>query len=155
MRSFYCELKCRPPDDAYGGKLRTGEQEELIDVLILEVPKLKNSNIEKQWALAQPAVGIADIWNKLQEPEFTDKGINQVFIFTAKPGEPGEAVEPGELIIRLETNKFEDEPSRKLVAPEPTVFKSWQQQLDKQFVKIYGFTIKQWRENNSARELHG
>lgn len=140
-RSFYCELKHRPPDDY------TGEQEELIDVLILEVPKLKNSNLEKQWA-------IADIWNKLQESEFTERGINQVFIFTTKTAKLKQAIEPGDLIIRLETNKFEDEAARKLTAPEPTVFESWQEKVDKQFIKTYGFSIKKWRDNNSAKQLH-
>ena len=86
-RSFYCELKHRPPDD------RTGEQEQLIETLILEVPRLKNSDMERQWA-------IAILWNKLHEPEFKEKGINQVFVFTA---------EFGDLIIRLEANKFDDQ----------------------------------------------
>ena len=127
-RSFYCELKNRFPSD------HTGEHEELIETLILEVPRLKNSDMEKQWAIAQ-------LWNKLHEPEFVEKGVNQVFMFTAQFGE---------LIIRLEVNKFEDEPSKKLEAPEPTVFKSWQQQVEKQFKKSHGITIKQWQHQQGA-----
>lgn len=96
MRSFYCELKHRPPDD------HTTENEELIDVLILKVPRLKNSNMEKQWAITQ-------LWNKLHDPEFIVRNINQVFIFTAQFGE---------LIIRLETNPFQDETDKKLPVPE-------------------------------------
>jgi hypothetical protein len=125
MRSFYCELKHRPPED------RTGEQEELIETLILEVPRLRNSNMERQWAIAQ-------MWNKLHEPEFSEKGINQVFIFTAQFGE---------LIIRLEVNQFEDEPARKLVAPEPSIFEKWQAKVAKQFKKVHGISLEQWQQN--------
>lgn len=66
VREFYCELKHRPPSD------RTGEQEQLIETLVLEVPRLRNSDMERQWAIAQ-------LWNKLHEPEFIEKNINQVF----------------------------------------------------------------------------
>ena len=125
MRSFYCELKHRPPSD------HTGEQEELIETLILEVPRLKDSNMEKQWAIAQ-------MWNELLKPEFTEKGINQVFIFTAQFGE---------LIIRLEVNQFEDEPARKLAAPEPDTFEKWQAKVAKQFKKVHGIDIEQWQQN--------
>jgi hypothetical protein len=125
MREFYCELKHRPPDDS------TGEQEQLIETLILEVPRLRDSAMERQWAIAQ-------VWNKLHDPEFKEKGINQVFIFTAQFGE---------LIIRLEVNKFDDEPARKLSAPDATVFSSWQEKVQKQFKKLYGVSVEQWRKN--------
>lgn len=124
VRSFYCELKHRPPED------KTGEHEELIETLILEVPRLKNSNMEKQWAVAQ-------MWNKLHEPEFVEKAINQVFIFTAQFGE---------LIIRLEVNQFEDEPSKKLVAPDTDVFEKWRQQVEKRFKSLYGVNVSQWQQ---------
>jgi hypothetical protein len=130
MRSFYCELKHRPPSDD------TGEQEELIETMILEVPRLKNSNMERQWAIAQ-------LWNKLHDPEFIQKDINQVFIFTAQFGE---------LIIRLEVNQFEDEPARKLTAPEPSVFEEWQQKVAKQFKKVYGIDINKWQRLEEAYE---
>lgn len=129
-RSFYCELKHRPPDD------NTGDREELIETLILEVPRLKNSNMEKQWAIAQ-------IWNKLHDPEFIQKNINQVFIFTAQFGE---------LIIRLEVNQFDDEPARKLAAPEPNVFEEWQHKVAKQFKKIHGIDINKWQQLEDSYE---
>lgn len=124
LRSFYCELKHRPPED------RTGEQEQLIETLVLEVPKLRDSNMERQWAIAQ-------LWNKLHEPEFKERNINQVFIFTA---------EFGELIIRLEVNKFDDEPARKLTAPDPAVFSNWQQEVKNKFKKLYGVSVEQWKD---------
>ena len=124
MRSFYCELKHRPPSD------RTGELEELIETLILEVPRLKNSSFEKQWAIAQ-------LWNKLHSSEFVARGINQVFMFNSKAEE---------LIIRLEVNPFEDEPARKLTAPETKKFENWQRQVTNQFKKLYGISIEQWQQ---------
>lgn len=56
LRSFFCELKHRPPGD-------DGTNEELIDVLEVHVPRLKNSDMEKQWAFNL-------MWNKLSSPEF-------------------------------------------------------------------------------------
>lgn len=137
MRSFYCELKHRPTDDACGGKLRTGEREQLIETLILEVPRLRDSNMEKQWAMPTASFANAQLWNKLHEPEFIELGINQIFIFTAQFGE---------LIIRLEVNKFDDEPARKLTAPDPTVFTIWQQKVAKQFKKLYGIDVNQFEK---------
>ncbi|MBD2364464.1 hypothetical protein H6G36_25380 [Anabaena minutissima FACHB-250] len=124
LRSLYCELKHREPDDA------DGSREELIEILNLQVPRLKNSDMEKQWAIAQ-------LWNKIYEPDYQNRGINQIFIFTAQAGE---------LLVRLEVNQFTDEPSRKLPPPDPTAFKNWQQQVEKQFKKLYGISIKQWQQ---------
>lgn len=127
LRTFYIELKHRPPGD------ETGDREELIQVLNLQVPKLKNSDLEKQWVFAQ-------IWNKLCEPEYRDSNINQAFIFTA---------EGRELLIRLEVNQFTDEPSRKISPPDPTVFERWRQQVAKRFKTLYGITIQQWQEGGT------
>lgn len=121
LRTFYIELKYRPPDD------ETGDREELIQVLNLQVPKLKNSDLEKQWVFAQT-------WNKLCEPEYRDSNINQAFIFTA---------EGRELLIRLEVNQFTDEPSRKISPPDPTVFEQWRQQVAKRFNKFGGIPLSQ------------
>lgn len=124
MRSFYCELKHRPEGD-------DGGNEELVDTLILQVPRLKNSDMEKQWAFAQ-------LWNKLEDPEYKERGINQVFIFTAQFGE---------LLMRIETKPFTDEPAREISAPDEKAFERWQQAVEKQFKRLYGISIKQWREN--------
>lgn len=124
LRAFYCELKHREPDDV------DGSSEELIEVLDLQVPRLKNSDMEKQWCFTM-------LWNKIYEPEYADKGINQIFIFTA---------EAGELLARLEVNQFTDEPARRIEPPNPTVFKRWQKGVEKQFKKLYGVSIEQWQQ---------
>ncbi|ACC81129.1 hypothetical protein Npun_F2575 [Nostoc punctiforme PCC 73102] len=77
------------------------------------------------------------MWNRLYEPEYQERGINQIFIFTAQFGE---------LIIRLEVNPFEDELAKKLVAPEPQAFQNWQKKVEEQFKKLYGISIKQWQK---------
>lgn len=127
LRSFYCELKHRPPDD-------DGSNEELIETLILQVPRLRNSDMEKQWAFAQ-------LWNKLEEPEFQNCNINQIFIFTAQFGE---------LLMRIENQPFLDEPSRKLTPPDEGNFKKWQQKVEKQFKSLYGVEISEWRNQDGT-----
>jgi len=126
LRSFYCELKHRPEGD------NDGSNEILIETLILQVPRLKSSNMEKQWCLAQ-------LWNRLYEPEYQNRGINQVFIFSAQYGE---------LLARLETKLFDDEPAKKLEVPSQDKFSEWQRQVEKRFKQLYGITIKQWGSSN-------
>lgn len=124
LRSFFCELKHRPPGD-------DGTNEELIDVLEVHVPRLKNSDMEKQWAFNL-------MWNKLSSPEFLSRDINQVFIFTA---------EFGELLMRMESQPFTDELAHKLTPPEEDTHAKWQQKVEKQFKKLYGISIDEWRNN--------
>lgn len=132
LRSFYCELKHRPPGD-------DGSNEELIDVLELKIPRLKNSDMEKQWAFAH-------LWNKLNEPEFLSRDINQVFIFTAQFGE---------LLMRMEVQPFTDEPSQKLQPPEKDSYSKWQEAVEKRFKKLYGISIAEWRENAFGTSTKG
>lgn len=120
-RRFYCELKNRPSDD------KTGEREELVDILEIFIPKIKDSQLEQQWAFVE-------IWNKLYLPEFAEKGINQVFIFTA---------EGRELIARVETTPFEDEPSHKMSPPDETNYNAWSKKLNAKFKQVYGISIKE------------
>lgn len=126
LRSFYCELKHRPPGD-------DGSNEKLIDTLILQVPRLRNSNLEGQWAIAL-------IWQKLEDPEYCDRGINQVFIFTAQFGE---------LLARMETQPFEDEPAKHLKPPSQDTYNKWQQALENRFKKLYGISLEDWRADAS------
>ena len=65
--------------------------------------------MEKQWCFAT-------LWNRIYEPEYANKGINQIFVFTAQAGE---------LIARLEVNQFVDESCLKIPAPNPENFKNW------------------------------
>lgn len=122
LRSFYCELKHRPPGD-------DGSNEELIEVLELQVPRLKNSDMEKQWVFALA-------WGKLDEPEYQQKGINQIFIFTAQFGE---------LLMRIENQPFEDEPARKLNPPDEDDYRQWQSKINRRFKELYGISIEQWK----------
>lgn len=127
LRSFYCELKHRPPGD-------DGSNEELIEVLELYVPRLKNSDMEKQWCFAR-------LWNKLDSPEYAGKGINQAFIFTA---------EGRELLMRMENNPFQDEPARKLSPPDEKLFRKWQQKVEERFKSLYGISIEQWKNQGEG-----
>lgn len=122
LRQFAIELKHRPNGD-------DGTNEQLIESLLLSVPRLKNSDMEKQWCFVQ-------LWNKLFEPEYQGRGINQIFIFT---------VGYGELLMRMEISLFTDEPGRKIEPPDETAFKNWQASVEKQFKKLYGFSIHQWQ----------
>lgn len=127
VRSFYCELKHRPPGD-------DGSNEKLIEVLELQVPRLKNSDMEKQWVFALA-------WGKLDEPEYQHKGINQIFIFTAQFGE---------LLMRIENQPFEDEPARSLNPPEEDDYKQWQAKVEKRFRELYGISIEQWQKQEEG-----
>lgn len=127
LRSFYCELKHRPPGD-------DGSNEELIEVLELHVPRLRNSDMEKQWCFAR-------LWELLDKPEYQERGINQAFIFTAQAGE---------LLMRLENEPFEDEPSRKLDPPDEKLFRKWQQRVEKRFKELYGVSIEQWKAQEES-----
>jgi hypothetical protein len=127
LRSFYCELKYRSPDDV------DGSREELIETLIYKVPRLANSDMEKQWCFSA-------LWNKICEEDWKSRGINQVFIFTAQFGE---------LLMRMELNEFVDEKARKLEPPDENAFKKWQDQVEKQFRKIHGISVNEWRNNGS------
>lgn len=129
-RRFSVELKHRPPED------KTGEYEELIATLDLTIPRLKDATLEKQWAFAE-------MWKKL-ESEYKDKGINQIFIFTAGFGE---------LIVRMEVNAFEDEKAHKLDAPTEKQYQAWINKLNKKFKSLYGITIDTYTqlcENNKV-----
>jgi hypothetical protein len=122
LRSFYCELKHRPEGD-------DGSNEELIQVLELKVPRLKNSEMEKQWA-------IASLWNKLFA-EYQDRGINQIFIFTH---------EFGELLMRMEVQPFDDEPAQQIKPPDEHKWKQWQSEVEKRFFSLYRCSISRWSE---------
>jgi hypothetical protein len=128
LREFSIELKHRPDGD-------DGSNEELIETLALHIPRLKNSDMEKQWCFAQ-------LWNKLYEPEYQDRGINQIFIFTAGYRE---------LLMRMEVSPFSDEPGRKIDPPSETAFKNWQTTVEKQFKRLYGFSIHQWQSGKPPR----
>ena len=127
LRTFYVELKHRPPG------ITDPDEEVLVETLDLKVPRLKDSNMEKQWAIAQ-------LWNRIYEPEYTNRGINQIFIFTA---------EGRELLMRLETSQFEDESCRKLSPPDATAFENWQNKVKKKFRHLYGITVQEWQYNSA------
>ncbi|ALF55728.1 hypothetical protein ACX27_27365 [Nostoc piscinale CENA21] len=126
LRSFCCELKHRP----LGGD---SDSEELIDTLTLQVPRLRHSKLEIQWAFAL-------IWQKLEEPEYCDRGINQVFIFTA---------DFKELLARIETQPFEDEPAKHLKPPSQDTYDQWQRVLENRFKQLYGISLEEWRDANN------
>ncbi len=70
VRRFQVELKHRPLDDA------TGEREEMIGEIQIEVPRLANSEWEKRWCALC-------VWNLLGSEEAKQQNVNQAFIFTA------------------------------------------------------------------------
>lgn len=129
-RSFYCELKYRPPVD------QPGDCEDLKDTLILQVPRLADSGLEEQWAFIV-------LWNKIYEPEYQERAINQVFIFTSQFGE---------LVSRLETNQFTDETAHKLPPPDPTEFDRWQNKVKKQFKRLYRISLEQWEAQTTQTD---
>lgn len=123
MRRFSVELKYRPPED------KTGENEELIDTFDLYIPRLKNARLESQWAFTE-------MWKRL-ESDYKNKGINQIFLFTA---------EFKELIARMEVNSFEDETAHKIDSPTEEQYQRWINKLEKRFKFLYGISIDNYTQ---------
>jgi hypothetical protein len=122
VRRFSVEYKHRPPDDS------TGEQEQLVETKTVEVPRLKDSLMEKQWIRLV-------VWNALHSKDCQDKGINQAFIYCA---------EFEGLFLRLELNNFVDEPSHVLKPPSDELYNHWKSTVWKRFQTLYGFSLDDW-----------
>lgn len=130
MRRFSVELKHRPPED------KTGENEELIDTFDLYIPRLKDAKLEIQWAFTE-------MWKRL-ESEYKDKGINQIFLFTA---------EFKDLIARIEVNPFEDETAHKIDSPTEEQYQQWIDKLNKRFKSLYGISIDNYTQLCENKEV--
>lgn len=130
LRKFYVELKYRPP-----GEVTEEDNEVLIETLEVNVPRLKDSAMEKQWVYNM-------CWNSLTD-EWQHRGINQVFIFTA---------EFGEMLLRLELDPFQDQECVVVNNPDEDKHEMWADSVRQQFKKIYGITLEHWEKLNAKTD---
>jgi hypothetical protein len=122
VRHFSIEYKHRPPDDT------TGEREETVQTQTIEVPRLRDSVMEKEWIRVV-------VWNALNSKEIQGKGINQAFVYCA---------DFEGLFLRLELNQFVDEPSQVLKPPSNDQYDRWKASIWKRFKTLYGFDLDDW-----------
>lgn len=130
IRRFMVELKHRPPDDT------TGDYEQLVAEIEIEVPRLANSDWEKRWCSLC-------VWNLLSSEEAKNKGINQAFIFTAGYSD---------IIMRLEVNPFQDEEVHVLNPPSQAKHDEWHRAVEKRFRSLYNKNLNEWlkKQNDTA-----
>lgn len=130
VRRFQVELKHRPPDDA------TGEREEMIGEIQIEVPRLANFDWEKRWCALC-------VWNLLSSEEAKQQKVNQAFIFTAGYSD---------IIMRLEINPFQDEEVRILKPPEQAAHDAWHRAVTKKFSQLYGAKLDEWLKYQNSQQ---
>lgn len=117
LRRFEIELKFRPDGD-------DGTNEILVLTTHIDIPSLKNADMERQWCFAL-------CWDKLYG-EWKELGVNQCFVFTK---------DFGEILARLESQEFQDEPMKKLPAPSQRHWDNWFDGVKKRFKRLYGFDL--------------